>query len=196
MLKSFLVSALLLFVLITKAQTILSNQISWSSGIYERIDFYDDDDTSIVALAPRFYKQPGSKKWIKPIKVNNQTYFIKRNKRLGAQSVYTETGEHVANMERNGTKIHLVQDGSEYTLKPKLKLANYNILECHNPDGTLVSTISLNSDKRLVFESRNELRPNLLLLSLCAHQYQELLLGNRGKLSALNSAQLLNLNDM
>ena len=189
MLKSILVSALLLFTLITKTQTILSNQISRSSGIYERIDFYDKDNNSIVSLAPRFYKQRELKKWIKPIKINNQTYFIKRNKRFSAQSVYTKSEELVANIERNGTKIHLVQNGRIYTLIPKLKLANFNIIECYNPDGTLVSTISLNKDRKLVFENKSKLNSSLLLLSLCAHQYQELLLGDRGRLSALRTAK-------
>ena len=196
MLKSTLISALLLFTLNTVAQTIHSNKISRLSGIHERIDFYDEDDNSIISLAPRFYRQREIKKWIKPIKVNKQTYFIKRNNRFGAQSVYINSGEHVANMESNGTKVHLVQDGSVYTLKPILRLANLNILECRNADGILISTISLNNDSRLVFENSNELSPNLLLLSLCAHQYQELLLGDKGKLSAFNSIQFITLNGM
>lgn len=189
--RSILTSGLLLFAFITNAQTIKSNQLSRSSGIYEQIDFYDDDNNSIVSLTPRFYKQPKVKKWSKPIKVGNENYVIKRNSRLGVQSVYNESGENVANITSDGTKIHLVQDGGMYTLKPKLKLANLNILKCENADGTLISTISFKNDRRLVFENSGETNPNLLLLSLCAHQYQELLLGNRGRLSALNSALLL-----
>lgn len=182
--KSILILAFLQFTLITSAQTILSNQISWFSGIHERIDFYDEEGSTIISLAPRFYKQHELKKWIKPIKVNDKTYFIKCNYRIGAQSVYTSSGEHVANMERNGTKIHLIQDGSMYTLRPRLRLANLNILECYNSEGTLVSTISWKNDRRLKFENNNGQNPNLFLLSLCAHQYQELLLGDRGRLSA------------
>lgn len=189
--KSILILAFLPFTFISSAQTILSNQISCFSGIYERIDFYDEEDSIIVSLAPRFYKQRELKKWIKPIKVNDQVYLIKCNHRIGAQSVYTTSGEHVANMENNGTKIHLVQDASTYTLRPRLKLANLNLLECYNSEGTLVSTISWKNDRRLQFESKNGENPNLLLLSLCAHQYQELLLGDRGRLSALGKVNTI-----
>lgn len=182
--RSILILAFLQLTLITLAQTVSSNQISWFSGIHERIDFYDDEGSTIVSLAPRFYKQHELKKWIKPIKVNDQAYFIKCNYRIGPQSVYTGSGEHVANIESNGAKIHLIQDGSIYTLRPRLRLANLNILECYDSEGTLVSTISWNNDRRLQFENNNDQNPNLLLLSLCAHQYQELLLGDRGRLSA------------
>lgn len=191
--KFILLSTLLFFTLITNAQTILSDQVSLSTGIYEKIDFFDEDNNSIVSLAPKFYRESESKLWIKPIKINNQNYFIKRKTRNGVQSVYTNSGKHVANIESNGAKIHLVEDGSIYILKPTLKSGNFNILKCSDKNGILVSTVSMNGERRLVCENSNDLIHNLLLLSLCTHQYQELLLGDRGKLSAYNSAQLFNL---
>ena len=182
--KLIIILIFLHIALVTSAQTILSNQISRFSGIYEQIDFYDEEGSTVLSLAPRFYRQREIKKWVKPIKVNNQTYFIKCKYRVGVQSVYTDSGEHVANIERNGTEIHLVQDGSIYVLRPRLNWVNRNILECRNSEGTMVSTISWNNDRRLAFENNSNQNPNFLLLSLCAHQYQELLLGERGRLSA------------
>lgn len=180
----FLIICFLQFSLFSSAQTIQSNQISRGSGIHEKIDFIDEDGKTIISLAPRFYKKSKVKKWIKPIKVNDQTYFIKRKSKGGAQSIYSRSGKHVANIENGGYEIHLVDDRASYTLKPRIRLANLNILECRNSDGIVISTLSWKNDKRLTFETNNNQNSNLLLLSLCAHQYQELLLGDRGRLTA------------
>ncbi len=181
--KTIIVLALLHVALISSAQTFLSNKISKFSELYERIDFYDEKGEKIVSLAPKFYRHRELKKRIKPIKVKGQTYFIKIEK-FGVQSVYTDTGERVANMERDGTTIHLLQDNSRYSLRPILKWVNPNILECRNSEGILVSKILHNySDRKLTYDYSGEQNPNLLLMSLCAHQYQELLLGDRGRLT-------------
>lgn len=180
--KTIIVLAFLHITLITSAQTFLSNEIKFFA-LYERIDFYNEKDSTIVlSIAPKFYKHTKLKKRIKPIKVMDQTYFIKIEK-FGVQSVYTNTGEHVADMPRDGSKIHLLQNDSTYTLRPILKLANYNILECKNSEGVLVSKVSYNGDKKLTYDYNGNPNPNLLLMALCAHQYQELLLGDRGRIS-------------
>jgi hypothetical protein len=181
--KKILITLVFLNVaLIASAQTFQSNQFSKFSSLYERIDFYDEEGSMIVSLAPRFYKHRELKKWMKPIKIKGQTYFIKIEK-FGVQSVYNDKGEHLADMERDGSKIHFIQDNSTYYLRPRVKLANFNILECRNSEEELAFKISFNSDRKLSYESEGEQSPNLLLMSLCAHQYQELLLGDRGRLS-------------
>jgi len=192
--KTILILALFHLALTTSAQTLLSNKISTYSALYERIDFYDEEGSKIVSLAPRFYKHKELKKRMKPIKVMDQTYYI-RIEKFGVQSVYTDTGEHVADMERNGTTIHFLQDGSTYSLRPILKFINPNILECYNSEGTLVSKISQNSDRKLTYDANGEEDSKLLLMSLCAHQYQELLLGERGRLSSGTNMLLFSISD-
>lgn len=168
------------------AQSFSTNKFSKSSDYYERIDLYDDKGNSIISVAPRFYKQKTLKHWVKPIKVDGRTYFIKRGKN-GSESVYSESGEHVALISRKNTTIHLVEENRKYSFKPHIKFSNLNFLECRNSEGILVSTTSFSSDRTLTYSHHNGEHPNLLLMSLCTHQYQELLLGERGKLSSLNN---------
>jgi len=180
--KAVLILTLLQLSLITSAQSFLSNEISNYSAMFERIDFYDNADSKIVSLAPKFYRHRKLKKWIKPIKVQGQTYFIKIEK-FGVQSVYTDTGEHIANMESDGSEIHFLQDNSTYYLRPIVKWINPNILECKNSKGELISKTSQNSDRKLSYDYSGTQDLNVLLMSLCAHHYQELLLGDRGRLT-------------
>lgn len=191
--KSILLLAFLAFTSFASAQTIVSNEISWFTGIYEQIDFYDENGTRIVSVAPRFFKQQKSRKWVKPIKVNDQSYFIKRNGLIGMESVYDSSGEHIANMDRQGSRIDFVQEGISYMLKPRIRLADRNILECYNAKEELVSTISWQNGRKLTYENSNDQDLNLLLLSLCAHQYQELLLGDRGRLVSNHDSGILNI---
>lgn len=180
----FLLFCFLKLSLLTSGQTIQSNKIAWFGGINEKIDFANDEGDLIVSLAPRFYKQHQSKLKIKPIKVGGQTYFIKRKSRLGVQSVYTSSGKHVANIDNKGFAIHLVDEGSTYTLKPIIRLVNPNVLECFNSDGNLHSSTTWHNDRRLTIENNLNEEKNLLLIALSAHQYQELLLVERGRLTA------------
>lgn len=187
---------LLLLILINvtsnaSAQSFSTNEFPKFTDYYERIELYDENGNSIVTVAPKFYKQKQLKEWIKPIKVDGRTYFIKRGKN-DLESVYTESGEHVALISRNNATIHLVDEHQKYSFKPLLKLANFNVLECRNSEGILVSTTSFNQNRTLTYHHHEGQHPNLLLMSLCTHQYQELLLGGRGKLSALNGILLLN----
>lgn len=189
--KLILLLAFFQFSFNSLAQTILSNEISWFRGIYEQIDFYDEAGDKIVSVAPRFYKQQKSKKWIKPIKVNGQSYLIKRKGRFGMQSVYTSDGEHRANIDKNGSQIDFVQEGITYKLKYRFRLLNRHILECLDVDGELVSTISWQNFKNMAYEISNDQDHNLFLMSLCAHQYQEFLVGERARDSLLTTGSLL-----
>ena len=174
----------------TSAQTFLSDKFPKLTDFYERINLYDKEGNAIVSLAPKFYKEKNSRICIKPIKVDGSTYFIKRRKN-GSESVYTESGEHVALISRNNATIHLVKENQKYTFKPVLKLANFNILECKNSEGIVVSKTLFNYDRTLTYQHYGAQNPNLLLMSLCTHQYQELLLGGRGKLSSRANLRLL-----
>lgn len=178
--RNIVILFLLHVTLITSAQTALSNQISRFPELYERIDFYNEDSI-IVSLAPKFYRLHQLKKRVKPIKVQGQSYFIQLEK-FGVQSVYTTTGEHIADMERDGTAIHF-KDGITYSLRPRIKFANRNILECYNSEKELVSSLIWDNDRRLKYDNNGDQNPNLLLMALCAHQFQELLLGDRGRLT-------------
>jgi len=185
--KLILVLSLLPITLVSSAQTFVSNNMSRYSAQFERIDFYNEGGTAIVSLAPRFYKlsaranQDRIKERIKPIEIDGQTYFIKLGKN-GVQSVYDDSGEHVANMERNGEKIQIIQDGiTTYSIRPRIGFVNPSTLQCMNSEGTLVSEVTFNSDRRLEYKNIDEKDPNLLLMSLCIHKYQELLLRDRGR---------------
>ena len=180
----FLLITLLSIALCSSAQSYSSNKFSKGNAFYDRIDLQDEGGDIIVSVAPKFYKQKDIKKRIKPIKVGGETFFIEKGKN-GTQSVYAKNGEHVALMTRNGETIQIAGDLQKYALRPKLRLANYNVLECNDSEGMLVSTTSFKNDRRLTYEQKGE--QNLLLMALCIHQYQELLLGQRGKLSSINT---------
>jgi len=51
--KAILLLTFLQLNLTSSAQTIISNQISWFSGIYERIDFYDEEGSTLILFAIR-----------------------------------------------------------------------------------------------------------------------------------------------
>lgn len=187
--KTLSILAFLHFALFAVAQTFESNKIVNFSDLYERIDFFDEEGQKTVSAAPKFYKQYDLKKRMKPIKVNDQSYFIQKEK-FGMESVYTDTGEYVAELDRDEASIRLIQSNVSYTLKPKIRLGNMNVLECYNAQGTLVSKITWNKDRKLEFHNEGDQNPDLLLMALCAHQYQELLLGDRGRLSSSVSTLL------
>jgi len=108
--KNFLlILTFLQLTLISSAQSIVSNEISWFKGIYEKMDFYDEDGSTTISVAPRCYKQEEPKKWVKHIEVNDQSYFINSNGIIGMQTVYNNSGEHIANMDRNGYKLILLK---------------------------------------------------------------------------------------
>lgn len=184
--KNVLLIYFLAISMFASAQTFVSNNMSKYSTQFERIDFYDDDQNSVVSLAPKFYRLSKQKKRIKPIKVDGQSYFIRLG-RNGIQSVYDDSGEHIAIMERDGETMQLIQNNSTstYKLDPVLRLTNPNVLKCFNSEDELVSEISLNfKSKRLEYNDYVEGDTNLLLMSLCIHKYQELLLRSRGRLVA------------
>ena len=189
--KTLSILAFLHFALFAVAQTFESNKIVNFSDLYERIDFFDEEGQKTVSVAPKFYKQYDLKKRMKPIKVNDQSYFIQIEK-FGMQSVYTDEGEQVAEINRNDSNILMLQTDKNYRLKPKIKLGNMNILEWYDADGNLVSKILWNKDRKLAFYPAGDQDPDLLLMALCAHQYQELLLGDRGRLSSAVSNNLFN----
>jgi hypothetical protein len=188
--KIFLLFTLLSIAGISVAQSFSSNKFSNNDSFYERIDLHDTEGNVVVTVSPRFYKQKNIKKKIKPIKVNDKTYFIKKEKH-GVQAVYTKDGEYVALMKRNENSIQLVGDTQKYSLRLKVRLANFNILECKNSEGTVVSTTTFNNERKLIYEEGGEQDSNSLLMALCIHQFQELLLGNRGRLSSFSEAYLI-----
>ena len=184
--KSVLVLKFLFLVTFTSAQTFHSNIMSKYSAQFERIDFFDDEGKPVVSLAPKFYKHHVLKKRIKPIKVGGQSYFIRLGKN-GMQSVYDDSGRHVANMERNGAEIVINQNAvTTYYLKPIVGIINSSVLKCKNSEGALISQITFNNNRRLEYKTFEKNDPNLLLMSLCIHKYQELLLGDRGRMVATN----------
>lgn len=187
--KLLLLLVLLVASVNASAQSFTTDKFPRFTDYYDRIDLYDEHGSPIVSVAPKFYKHQHAKEWIKPIKVDGSTYFIKRGK-SGLESVYTKDGHHVALMSRNRATIHLIEGNQKYSFKPRLKLANFNVLECRNSEGVLVSTTSFNSNRTLTYVQHQGQHPNFLLMSLCTHQYQELLLGGRGRLSSLNNGMV------
>ena len=155
------------------------------SAQYERIDFFDEEGSTIVSLAPFFYRQNKPKKRLKPIKVGDQSYFIELGKD-GMQSVYTDSGKHVANMQRNGRKIQIIDSAvTTYSIKPIIGFANPSILKCEDSEGTIISNVNLNNKRKLEYKILGENETDLLLMALCIHKYQELLLTERGSLVAM-----------
>lgn len=183
--KSLLTFIVLNLVTIAFTQSFVSNEISNNEARYERIDLYDDEENVVASVSPKFYKHKSLKKRVKPIKVDGKTLFIIKGK-SGTQSVCTEAGDHVALMNRHERTIQMVGDLQKYTFHPTVKFSNFNVLECKDGEGTLVSTTAFNGDRKLSYEHNGEQTSSSLLMALCIHQYQELLLGERGILSALN----------
>ena len=180
--QSLLVLAFFQLTFFASAQSYTSNSFSRNATIYERIDIFNEEGNTIVSIAPRFYKHLTEKKKVKPIKVNDETYFIKIEK-FRKQSVYTKDGEQVADMDSHDATIHLVQENITYSIKPRVRLANFNVLKCQDSNGDLVSELTFENDKKLHYNYQQTENPNNLLMALCVHQYQELLLGDRGRLS-------------
>ncbi len=177
--KLIIILFLLPSALITSAQTFVSNGVFSYAAQFERIGFSDEAGNEVVALASRFYKQPKQKKQrIKPLKIDGQNYTIKLGPR-GLQSVYDESGKHVANMQRNGNKIQIIEDNViTYHLRSTMGGLNTQ-MKCKNSDGDLVSELSFNDDRKLEYNNYAEKDHKLLLMSLCIHKYQELLVLDR-----------------
>ncbi len=181
--QSLLVLAFFQLSFFTSAQSFTSNSFLKNAAIYERIDIFNEEGNVIVSIAPKFYKHLTQKKKVKPIKVDGETYFIAIEK-FRKQSVYNKDGVHVADMDSHDATIHLVQENITYTIKPRVRLANFNVLKCLDANGDLISELTFENDKKLHYNSQEAENPNNLLVALCVHQYQELLLGDRGRLSA------------
>jgi len=114
--------------------------------------------------------------------------------------LYDENGNSIVSVApkfyKNDATISIVEKNQQFSFKPRIKLGNFNVLECRDSEGLLVSTTSFNSDRKLTYLNLKGQDPNLLLMSLCTHKFQELLLGGRGTLSSVNNRILLGITSL